>query len=180
MDLNSGAVEGGIGRRGGAVEDEDGQISKIRVGGVVEADLVLRQGQLVRDSNHFESSSMASPGPSMGLALHDEKTSRVTGQLAWVLELVSLDVVTLLKVNIRLGGIGWFWKNKSTRRAVPCFSLKMHEPAGSSYLDTQNSMVILQLQHPAWTCRTKVSAQRLTLPLSLDKSENIFKDKVGI
>jgi hypothetical protein len=26
------------------------------------------------------------------------------------------------------------------------------------------------MQHPGWTCRTTVSAQRLTLPLSLDKS----------
>ena len=149
MDLDSGAIEGGIGRRGGAMEDEDWQISKVRVSGVVETDLVLRQGQLVCDSNHFESSLMASPGPSMGLALHDEKTSKVSGQLARVLEFVSLD---LLKVNIRLGGTGWFWKNKSTRRAVPCFSLKMHEPAGSSHLETRNSMVLLQLQHPGWTC----------------------------
>lgn len=31
-------------------------------------------------------------------------------------------------------------------------------------------MVLLQLQRPGWTCRTKVSAQRLTLPPSLDKS----------
>jgi hypothetical protein len=106
----------------------------------------------------------------MGLALHDDKTSKVFGQLARVLEFVSLDVMNLFKVNIRLGGTGWFWKNKSTRRAAPCFSLKMHEPAGSSHLDTRNSMVLLQLQHPGWTCRTKVSAQRLTLPLSLDKS----------
>ena len=106
MDLDSGAIEGGIGRRGGAMEDEDWQISKVRVGGVVKTDLVLRQGQLVCYSNHFESSLMASSGRSMGLALHDEKTSRVSGQLAWVLGFVSLDVVNLLKVNIRLGGTG--------------------------------------------------------------------------
>ncbi len=62
------------------------------------------------------------------------------------------------------------WKNKSTRRAVPCFSLKMHEPAGSNHFDTRNSMVLLRLQHPGWTCQTKIFAQRLTLPLSLDKS----------
>ncbi len=31
-------------------------------------------------------------------------------------------------------------------------------------------MVLLQQQHPGWTRRTKVSPQRLTLPLSLDKS----------
>ena len=54
MNLDTGAVEGGIGRRGGAMEDEDWQISKVRIGGIVETDLVLRQGQLVRDSDHFE------------------------------------------------------------------------------------------------------------------------------
>ncbi len=54
VNLDTGAVEGGIGRRGGAMEDEDWQISKVRIGGIVETDLVLRQGQLVRDSDHFE------------------------------------------------------------------------------------------------------------------------------
>lgn len=121
VDLDSGAIEGGIGRRRGAMEDEDWQISKVRVGGVVETDLVLRQGQLVCDPNHLESSLMASPGPSMGLALHDDKTSKVSGQFARVLKFVSLDVVNLLKVNIRLGVTGWLWKNKSTRRACPVY-----------------------------------------------------------
>ena len=54
VDLDSGAVESRIGGRGGAMEDEDWQISEVRVGAVVETDLVWRQGQFVGDSNHFE------------------------------------------------------------------------------------------------------------------------------
>ncbi len=64
---------------------------------------------------------MASLGRSMGLALHDEESSRVSDQLAWVSNSVSLGVVNLLSSNIWLGGQGWPKKNKLTRRAVPCF-----------------------------------------------------------
>jgi hypothetical protein len=47
---------------------------------------------------------MASPGRSMGLALHDEEASRVSDQLAWVSNFVSLGVVNLLWSNIWLDG----------------------------------------------------------------------------
>ena len=52
MDLDSGAVEGGIARRRGAVEYENWQISQRGISSVIETDLVLRQDQLVGDSNH--------------------------------------------------------------------------------------------------------------------------------
>lgn len=52
MDLDSRAVEGGIARRRRAMEYEDWQISQRGISGVIETDLVLRQDQLVRDSNH--------------------------------------------------------------------------------------------------------------------------------
>jgi hypothetical protein len=39
---------------------------------------------------------MASPGRSMGLALHDDEASGVTDQLAWVSNSVSLDAAFLL------------------------------------------------------------------------------------
>jgi hypothetical protein len=73
------------------------------VGGVVETDLVLWQGQLVGDSNHFEDLSMASPGRSIGLVLHSEGPPRMADQLAWLLISVSLGAVYLLGSNIWLG-----------------------------------------------------------------------------
>ena len=91
---------------------------------------------------------MASPGRSMGLVLHDEE-----GMLEGVGSIgvgVKICVVGRGEFFVveHLVGRGGFSKNKLTRRAVPCFSLKMHEPAGSSHLGKQNSMVLLQLQHP--------------------------------
>ena len=84
---------------------------------------------------------MASPGRSMGLVLHDEE-----GKLEGVGSLgVGVGICVVGRgesfVVAHLVGRGGFSKNKSTRRAAPCFSLKMHEPAGSSHLRTQNSMV---------------------------------------
>ena len=76
MDLYSGAVEGRIGRRGGAVEHQHWQISQERIGGVIKVDLVLRQSQVVGNSNHLEVvderlGRLFSPGQSIG-HLHGE------------------------------------------------------------------------------------------------------------
>jgi len=122
---------------------------------------------------------MASPGRSMGLVLHDDEASRMTDQLAWVSNSVSLGAAILLWQNIWLGGNA-FTKNKLTRRAVPCFSLKLHEPAGS----------VVRAHRTRWcfhSCSLQDGLVELKSLLSVgpclylwaSPSENIFEDKAG-
>ena len=87
------------------MEDEDWQISEVWIGGVVETDLVLRQGQLVSDSNHFEFVvRWLVRVVQWALSFMTRKEcSRVSGQLAWVSKSASLGVVNFLWLNIWLG-----------------------------------------------------------------------------
>ena len=52
VDLDPRAVECVVRRRGGTMEDEDGEVAEEGVGGVVEGDMLGRKRQLLRHTNH--------------------------------------------------------------------------------------------------------------------------------
>ena len=52
VDLDSGTVECGVGCGGRAMKYQYWQVSQQCIGGVVQVDFVLRQSQVVGDTNH--------------------------------------------------------------------------------------------------------------------------------